>query len=133
MAGKTVLVERKFTPEIAGTDLSRIVEALLAHALQRRVRSDYAAADRITTLAHRLTSEWCAFRDSLFVADRPTVYTVQPGDTLSAIARRFGVYAEPSAAGYYAGAVRIAEINRIDDPGHIETGWQIIIPAKATP
>lgn len=48
-------------------------------------------------------------------------YTVQPGDSLSLISKRF--YGD---AGKYA---KIAEANHLDDPNKIKAGQQLIIPA----
>jgi len=62
--------------------------------------------------------------------NRRITYVVQPGDTLSEIARKTGTHdpKDPSASGYFAGAMKIAKVNRIADPGHIEPGWELIIP-----
>ena len=54
-------------------------------------------------------------------APAPQTYTVQRGDTLSAIARRFYGH-----AGEYR---RIAEANHIPNPDLIHPGQQLIIPA----
>lgn len=53
------------------------------------------------------------------------VYTVQPGDTLEEIADRF------AARGYMPElTARLAKLNRITNPNHIEPGWELIIPAE---
>ncbi len=49
-------------------------------------------------------------------------YTVQPGDTLFSIAKRFGVDMQ-----------ELARINNITDPSTIYVGQKLIIPAEATP
>ena len=54
-------------------------------------------------------------------APEPQHYTVEPGDTLSAIARRF--YGD---AGAYH---RIAEANGIANPNLIHPGQQLVVPA----
>lgn len=46
-------------------------------------------------------------------------YVVQSGDTLSSIARRFGV-----------SVAAIADANAIDDPNVIATGWTLQIPGS---
>ncbi len=46
------------------------------------------------------------------------LYTVQPGDTLSSIASRFGASVE-----------RIAQLNNISNPRLIRTGMRLVIPA----
>ena len=50
------------------------------------------------------------------------VYVVQPGDTLFAISRRFGITVDMLAAA-----------NHIDDPAVIEVGQQLLIPPAAEP
>jgi LysM repeat protein len=52
----------------------------------------------------------------------PLTYTVQPGDTLSKIATRFGI-----------SVTAIAEANNIKDPTRIKTGAVLIIPPKFAP
>ena len=47
----------------------------------------------------------------------PLVYTVQPGDTLSAIANRFGVTVDD-----------LVRANRLVDPDQLEVGQQLSIP-----
>jgi len=46
-----------------------------------------------------------------------TIYTIQPGDTLSAIAARFGTT-----------VARLVELNQIDNPNLIEVGQPLLIP-----
>lgn len=53
------------------------------------------------------------------------VYEVKFGDTLSDLAERFGV--RPSDA-WGSAVTRLAWLNRLPDPGHIEAGWLLIIP-----
>ena len=48
----------------------------------------------------------------------PLVYVVQPGDSLSAIAQRFGVTVEA-----------LIEVNRLVDPDTLQVGQEIVIPA----
>ncbi|MCS7038962.1 MAG: LysM peptidoglycan-binding domain-containing protein [Anaerolineae bacterium] len=48
------------------------------------------------------------------------VYTVQAGDTLSAIARRFGV-----------GVNELAQLNRLSNPGLLRVGQELVIPGQA--
>lgn len=48
------------------------------------------------------------------------VYTVQAGDTLSAIARRFGVSVN-----------ELVQLNRLSDPGLLRVGQQLMIPGQA--
>ena len=52
---------------------------------------------------------------------RPTTYAVQPGDTLSKIAARFGVT-----------VAAIVEANDIKDPNKIEVGQVLVIPGPKT-
>jgi len=56
------------------------------------------------------------------VAQGTTVYIVQPGDTLSSIARRFGTT-----------VAAIVEANGIADPDFIWVGQRLIIPLPVTP
>lgn len=48
------------------------------------------------------------------------VYTVQVGDTLSAIARRFGVSVN-----------ELVQLNRLSDPGLLRVGQELVIPGQA--
>ncbi len=48
------------------------------------------------------------------------VYTVQPGDTLSALARRFGVSVDT-----------LVQLNRLRDPGLLRVGQELVIPGQA--
>jgi LysM repeat protein len=48
------------------------------------------------------------------------VYTVQAGDTLSAIARRFGVSVNA-----------LVQLNRLQDPGLLRVGQELVIPGQA--
>jgi LysM repeat protein len=48
------------------------------------------------------------------------VYTVQPGDTLSALARRFGVSVDA-----------LVQLNRLRDPGLLRVGQELVIPGQA--
>jgi len=48
------------------------------------------------------------------------VYTVQPGDTLSALARRFGVSVD-----------ELVRLNRLRDPGLLRVGQELLIPGQA--
>lgn len=48
------------------------------------------------------------------------VYTVQAGDTLSAIARRFGVSIN-----------ELVQLNRLSDPGLLRVGQELVIPGQA--
>ncbi len=48
------------------------------------------------------------------------VYTVQPGDTLSALARRFGVSVD-----------ELVQLNRLRDPGLLRVGQELVIPGQA--
>jgi nucleoid-associated protein YgaU len=52
----------------------------------------------------------------------PQTYTVQPGDTLSKISRKF-----------YGDASRYMEIfyanrDKLDDPNKLQVGWELTIP-----
>lgn len=59
---------------------------------------------------------------STTVAPEERTYTVQPGDTLFSIARRFGTTADD-----------IAARNSIADPNRIETGMVLVIPSATVP
>lgn len=50
-------------------------------------------------------------------ADREATYAVQPGDTLSAIASRFGV-----------SPADLRRVNGIDDPDSLPVGQELLIP-----
>jgi LysM repeat protein len=52
----------------------------------------------------------------------PVYYTVQPGDTLNIIARKFGIT-----------WTDIAAANNITDPNHITVGQQLVIPGASSP
>jgi putative chitinase len=45
------------------------------------------------------------------------LYTVQPGDTLSQVAERFGTSVKA-----------IAQANRLEDPSFILAGWSLYVP-----
>jgi LysM repeat protein len=51
----------------------------------------------------------------------PLVYTVQPGDTLAAIAQNFNTTVE-----------LLTEVNNIADPNALQVGQELIIPAPGT-
>ncbi len=55
------------------------------------------------------------------LADRYPVHVVEPGDTLYAIAERYGVPVR-----------RLAELNEIDDPTTLEIGQRLLIPTAAS-
>lgn len=97
----------------------------------RRLRSDRKPAEQalqsFIALLLLSTASGCATYDMdrsrpMAVKSRPyspraTFYQVQPGDTLSSIARNFGVAAEA-----------IAEANNLYDPDMLRPGQRIVVP-----
>ncbi len=78
-------------------------------ALPRIIRELKDKGYRFATLAELLGTE---------VPEDVTYYTVSAGDTLSSIARRFGVKVSD-----------ILAVNALDDPNNIEAGTTLVIPS----
>jgi len=94
-----------------------------------------ALADAVRVVLARYASKADSFSDlraalATFESNGPgtwpiIVYTVQPGDTLTALARKFNLYTSTGMLD----VTRLARVNRIVDHDHIEEGWDLIIPA----
>lgn len=105
---REVVVSDAFPPVLTVEDA---LASMLGQFRSRKGTADdtvlYASAEAALTRA----------RERLSVGFR-RVYVVQDGDTLSDIAKRFGV----------PDYMVIARLNRIADPGIIHPGWCLIIP-----
>lgn len=90
---------------------------------QTYTRSAAMAVEQADALIEALDAERPASKPEL-----PTIHVVRPGETLSGIALHYFPRRDP----YYFACTVLAPLNRIDDSGHIEVGWHLIIP-KETP
>lgn len=99
-----------------------LIGPLLAIALlgQACGRTEPVQSAEDTTTTTTATSATTATTTTT-VAEQPSTYVIQPGDSLGAIAAAYGL-----------GADELATYNNLDDPDRIAAGQQLLIPPGAT-
>lgn len=100
-----------------------LIVPLLAAALlgQACGRTEPVQSAEDTSTTETTSSASTAATTSTTVAEQPSTYVIQPGDSLGAIAAAYGL-----------GADELATYNNLDDPDRIAAGQQLLIPPGAT-
>lgn len=80
-----------------------------------------ASKNRIWDAIKMVDPQFADLKHDIEVRQGNQTYTVQPGDTLSKISKRF--YGDPNKY------PQIAKANNLENPDQIKTGQQLLIPA----
>jgi len=88
--------------------------------LKATARSE-ASKNRIWDAIKGVDPSFADLKHDIEFSETDQTYTVQPGDNLSKISKRF--YGDPNQY------MKIADANKLSDPDKIKVGQQLVIPA----